>query len=538
MAKARCAVQMIYAKRFEESQHPRAPAGRSNGGQFVKANGAGDTDTYHISTLLNRLEDKRQLAQSDPDQLTLAELTAKLHGHLHAAERATTAEVRTREIAAATRVQQVLTDRNFSDDNAPLAVKERIWKSHQRYQVLFYDYRRVEDALANWKRLAPSDTKFVLLFEQSLAAIRAEMQPLANVTGATLPADNPIRDLSFEQKFVRAAEIALQSGELAPEIAAQLAAAIEPANLARTAAMMATLAVAHRYPVAGLAADTVLLGYVGTDGALVAYRLYLEVNSIQSEADLHAAARVLNQELAAQTAGKLIQLLTWGAGKGTAAFNKRYKIALDHAKVKRLSNGSMPLSPNPAHLIPLKIEKRAAAPKSATKSPPSKSTGTKSRPGFNEPWVPPKYWNGPQNHGEWTGPGSRGNTSWIDDRPEVKRIVGTNPKTGKANPIDFYKGDVDFSKWKQGEFSVSGLTGDHNIDQPRMRQQYARDRKWFKKDGITPDEKRVREFLKNADDGYGGTGLRLHHAGGDTVQLIPKELHKVQHTDTTHPFGS
>jgi hypothetical protein len=29
----------------------------------------------------------------------------------------------------------------------------------------------------------------------------------------------------------------------------------------------------------------------------------------------------------------------------------------------------------------------------------------------------------------------------------------------------------------------------------------------------------------------GGVGLRPHHAGGERIQLIPRDLHKVQHTD-------
>lgn len=34
-----------------------------------------------------------------------------------------------------------------------------------------------------------------------------------------------------------------------------------------------------------------------------------------------------------------------------------------------------------------------------------------------------------------------------------------------------------------------------------------------------------------APDGYGGTGLRPHHVGGSRIQLIPRDLHKVQHTN-------
>ena len=78
-------------------------------------------------------------------------------------------------------------------------------------------------------------------------------------------------------------------------------------------------------------------------------------------------------------------------------------------------------------------------------------------PGWGEPWDPPKHWNGPRNHGEWTGP--RGNSSWIDDREDVIRVVGRDAKTGKANPIHYYKGRVDFSPYAQDTFTVKGLKG-------------------------------------------------------------------------------
>jgi hypothetical protein len=39
------------------------------------------------------------------------------------------------------------------------------------------------------------------------------------------------------------------------------------------------------------------------------------------------------------------------------------------------------------------------------------------------------------------------------------------------------------------------------------------------------------DWLRSADDGFGGTGLRPHHAGGSRIQLIPRDAHKVQHTD-------
>lgn len=256
------------------------------------------------------------------------------------------------------RIQELLAERNFSDQNAPLAVKERIWAAQKKYMPLFIERRRLEKWLADSKRTIFKSSDQVRDAQNKLAAIKQQMEDLARITGAKLPEENPIRDWSFEQKFARVAEIALRSGKLAPEVAEQLRAAIEPANLVRMGAMMSALAAAHAYPIAGLAADALLLAHVGIDGALTGHRLYLEISSIQSEADLHASADVLRKELASQAAGKLTDLLTWGTGKGVAAFNKRYKITIDHEKVRRLSTGEMPLSPNPKN-IPLKVERRA-----------------------------------------------------------------------------------------------------------------------------------------------------------------------------------
>jgi hypothetical protein len=47
----------------------------------------------------------------------------------------------------------------------------------------------------------------------------------------------------------------------------------------------------------------------------------------------------------------------------------------------------------------------------------------------------------------------------------------------------------------------------------------------------TKREQAALAWLRDADDGYGGKGLRPHHAGGSKIQLIPKDVHKVQHTD-------
>jgi hypothetical protein len=531
----RNARRIHYAKQpFDESKHPRAPAGRPEGGEFVRAGGAtAPSAPAKQKEILRKAPSSwpptRRAAFDELPTRSTAELQTSLKAHSDFLLDRFPADLREFHRIWVDRIQELLAERDYSDQNAPLAAKERIWAAQKKYLTLAVERVRLEKWLATAKRsyVTRDLVRNIREVRDALHHIKTQMEKLALITGARLPQPNPIRDWSFEQKFSRAAEIALQSGKLAPEVAEELRAAIHPANLARMAAMMAALAAAHAYPVAGLAADAVLLTYVGTDGALTGHRLYLEISSIQNEADLNAAADVLRKELASQASGKLIDLLTWGTGKGVGAFNKRYKVTIDHDQVRRLSTGEMPLIPNPKNL-PIKVERRVLA----------KTPSHGSRPGFNEHWDPPEHWNGPRNHGEWTGPGPRGNTSWIDDRTEVKRIVGTDPITGRANPIDFYKGEVDFSKWKQGEFTVRGLVGEHSVDQPKIRREFARQKGWFKKDGVTPDEDRVLDFLRHADDGFGGKGLRLHHAGGDTVQLIPKDLHKVQHTSMAYPPGS
>jgi hypothetical protein len=236
---------------------------------------------------------------------------------------------------------------------------------------------RLEKWLASAKRrFASKDlVRNIREVHDALHRIKTQMEKLALITGAQLPQPNPIRDWSFEQKFSRAAEIALQSGKLAPEVAAELRAAIHPANLARMAAMMAALAAAHAYPVAGLAADAVLLTYVGTDGALTGHRLSLEIRLIQNEADLNAAADVLRKELASQASGKLIDLLTWGTGKGVAAFNERYKVVYAPEKLQALKNGSTLLSPNLANIVPAKVVKQPKT--KSTQSVSNRSSGRK-----------------------------------------------------------------------------------------------------------------------------------------------------------------
>ncbi|MFO1040735.1 MAG: hypothetical protein U0941_03065 [Planctomycetaceae bacterium] len=189
----------------------------------------------------------------------------------------------------------------------------------------------------------------------------------ARITGSTLPHDNPIRNWTFEQKLAAVADRILKSGTLAPEIQAQLEAAVQPENLARMCGMIALLAAAHAFPPAGLAADATLLAFGGTESALIAHRLYLEVSSIQDEADLKSAAKVLEEELASNAAGKLIQRLTGAALKGVKKPHNNRAVAIDRKEIRVNANGAKPQEPNSPHLPapPGKTKRRTAESKSA-----------------------------------------------------------------------------------------------------------------------------------------------------------------------------
>jgi hypothetical protein len=145
------------------------------------------------------------------------------------------------------------------------------------------------------------------------------------------------------------------------------------------------------------------------------------------------------------------------------------------------------------------------------------------------PWKAPKSWNGPAKKGEWLG--ERGNSGWVSTRPEVIRVVGAGPD-GRSKPIIFKEGRIDLSAYVQEELTVKGLTGEHNTDMPIIRLEYAKKHKLAvgKSDSARRDA--ALEAMKEADDGYGGKGLAPHHAGGDKVQMVPKAVHKIQHTDT------
>lgn len=143
-------------------------------------------------------------------------------------------------------------------------------------------------------------------------------------------------------------------------------------------------------------------------------------------------------------------------------------------------------------------------------------------------WVPPRSWNGPSRHGRWTG--ARGNSGWIDARPEVRRVVGNLPN-GEPRPVPFREGVVDFSRWVQRVLDVPGLIGEHRHDMPLIREAIANALDLAPGESRTARAEAALDYLRDAPDGYGGTGLAPHHAGGTRVELVPLDLHRVQHTD-------
>jgi hypothetical protein len=155
------------------------------------------------------------------------------------------------------------------------------------------------------------------------------------------------------------------------------------------------------------------------------------------------------------------------------------------------------------------------------------------RPGWLEPWTPPPSrpgfrYNKPVNHGRWVNPdgspGEPSNSLWISTRQSVIDVVGINPATGEANPIVFYRGVVDFSPWTVGQpLRVPGIVGtrvNSNADQGLINRAIAQ------REGL-PSERAVERWLIARE-------LSAHHAGGDTVILLPRGLHATQYGGVQH----
>ncbi|HLN30414.1 MAG TPA: hypothetical protein VK395_21910 [Gemmataceae bacterium] len=150
-------------------------------------------------------------------------------------------------------------------------------------------------------------------------------------------------------------------------------------------------------------------------------------------------------------------------------------------------------------------------------------------PSHEPRWTPPKGWHGPsKQNGSWLG--ERGNSGWLDNRPEIQHIT-------QGEPVPFILGRIVFDKWMRAEFHVPGVKGGRAYRTADFRKIH---RAIIKKENLgVPGEKycwRKRgqiasKWLREQPDGFGGKGLKPHHAGGDVIQYIPAALHKIQHTD-------
>jgi RHS repeat-associated protein len=125
----------------------------------------------------------------------------------------------------------------------------------------------------------------------------------------------------------------------------------------------------------------------------------------------------------------------------------------------------------------------------------------------------------------WQGPAaSRG--TWLGE--EGNSIFRLNDATADAfgvargTQVRFVEGVPDFAPFVRptpagtsGVFEVPGLTGVHATDQPLIRAYLA------EQAGITVEE--VAEYLSSNE-------LIMHHLGGNTVQLVPYNIHRLHHT--------
>jgi RHS repeat-associated protein len=116
-------------------------------------------------------------------------------------------------------------------------------------------------------------------------------------------------------------------------------------------------------------------------------------------------------------------------------------------------------------------------------------------------WTRPPGWRLPRN-GTWSG--TPGHSEFIPTNPAE---LGLAPGTW----IPFRNGYPDFSAWSRGSLQVPGLNGSHAHDMPLIYEAVARQQ------GL-PNPTAAQNWLFEQ-------GLTPHHAGGDAVQLIPRQLH-------------
>ena len=127
------------------------------------------------------------------------------------------------------------------------------------------------------------------------------------------------------------------------------------------------------------------------------------------------------------------------------------------------------------------------------------------------PWEPgtpkPKGWRLPKN-GTWSG--APGHSDFIPNNPAALGLK-------KGNVIPFIKGSPDLSAYSVKNLEVPGMTGVHRTDMPLIHDAVA------KEYGL-PNQTAGKNMLSTER-------ITPHHAGGNTVNLVPTDLHDgVRHT--------
>jgi DNase/tRNase domain of colicin-like bacteriocin len=122
----------------------------------------------------------------------------------------------------------------------------------------------------------------------------------------------------------------------------------------------------------------------------------------------------------------------------------------------------------------------------------------------------------PSSSGNWNG--KVGESGWLSNKPEVIAVTG-------GKPVPFKKGFPIFDKWKVGEVKLPNMKGNHDTDFKNADKLFAKKVGWFKKDGVTPDGKRVEKLRDTQKLTW------HHHEDMTTMQLVPADLNnKVSHT--------
>lgn len=119
----------------------------------------------------------------------------------------------------------------------------------------------------------------------------------------------------------------------------------------------------------------------------------------------------------------------------------------------------------------------------------------------------------PRRHGEWDG--TRGNSGWKSDKPEVNEITN-------GQPVPYRNGYPDYSRWSRGEVKID-MTGKNGVDRARADEVFAKQRGWTKPNG-EPDTRQAAKYRQQNE-------LVWHHVeDGRTMQLVPKPLNDIPHS--------